>query len=344
VTPSGQGKKEMTRQDIEFEGYNFTREEDGSFLITTPEDRSFILEAKDSNAWAYHALRALFSENVYVVYPTVHLGDKTIRELQSSLPWTAHYHRDFRSSPMTHKDFGHGLLHVHKAGGKLASIINDAEHGGVHWEDPAVRSEIAKYLADFVICALRMANTCPDGVIDLQRAVEDRLIAKNNQLAMAKEEMAAPETERFVVDEASPDDRGDARPKPIDFPAEMLAAQGPVDYDIWEGAVRTESGGYASITRSDKTPYGALLVNGKSMCDDLTNEERAIWHKISDANAAGDKKRRESLKVLTGQPDFRPATGVGDSDLFHNEIHFNGTPNKYLPEEEGGMPFGGQSL
>jgi hypothetical protein len=113
------------------------------------------------------------------------MSDKTIRELQSSLPWTAHYHRDFRATPMTHKDFDHALLHIHKAGGKLASIIDEAEHGGFNWADPAKREEVAKYLADFVICALRMANTCPDGLIDLQRAVEQRLSAKNNQLAEA---------------------------------------------------------------------------------------------------------------------------------------------------------------
>ena len=110
--------------------------------------------------------------------------DKTIRELQTSLPWTAHYHRDFRASPQTHKDFGHALLHIHKAGGKLAAIIDEAEHGGFEWADPAKRAEVSKYVAGFVICALRMATTCPDGQIDLQRAVEDRIVAKNNQLAM----------------------------------------------------------------------------------------------------------------------------------------------------------------
>jgi len=112
-------------------------------------------------------------------------NDRTIRELQTGLPWTAHYHRDFRSSPLTHKDFGHALLHIHKAGGKLAAIIDDAEHAGFNFADPEKRAEVAKYIADMVICALRMANTCPDGVIDLQRAVEDRLAAKNNQLAEA---------------------------------------------------------------------------------------------------------------------------------------------------------------
>jgi len=111
------------------------------------------------------------------------MTDRTIRQLQTGLPWTGHYHRDFRSTPMTHKDFAHALLHVHKAGGKLAAIVNDAEHGGVDFAAAEVRDEIAKFLADLVICGLRMANTCPEGVVDLQQAVEHRIEAKNNQLA-----------------------------------------------------------------------------------------------------------------------------------------------------------------
>lgn len=109
------------------------------------------------------------------------MRDKTIRELQSSLPWTAHYHRDFRATPMSHKDFAHGLLHIHKAGGKLAAIIDEAEHAGHDFN----HAEVAKYLADFVICALRMANTCPNGVVDLQKAVEDRVFRKNADLGDA---------------------------------------------------------------------------------------------------------------------------------------------------------------
>jgi RES domain-containing protein len=117
------------------------------------------------------------------------MSDKSVRELQSSLPWTAHYHRDFRATPMTHKDFGHALLHITKASGKLAAIIDDAEHGGYDWADPAKRADVEKYVADMVICALRMANTCPDGVIDLQRAVEERLTSKNNQLVAKADDL-----------------------------------------------------------------------------------------------------------------------------------------------------------
>jgi len=104
------------------------------------------------------------------------MTDKTIRELQTSLPWTIHYHRDFRSSPMAHKDFGHALLHVQKAAGKLAALVNDAEHGGCDFKP----EEVDRYVADLVVCALRMANTCPGHVIDLQRAVIERIETKND--------------------------------------------------------------------------------------------------------------------------------------------------------------------
>lgn len=103
----------------------------------------------------------------------------SIRQLQSKLPWTTHYHRDFRSSPMTHKDFAHALLHVHKAAGKLAAIINDAEHGGSEFKP----EEVDPYIADLVICSLRMANTCPGRIIDLESAVVDR-IEKKNQIKL----------------------------------------------------------------------------------------------------------------------------------------------------------------
>ena len=101
--------------------------------------------------------------------------DKTLRELQTQLPWTIHYHHDFRASPMAHKDFAHALLHVQKAAGKLAALVNDAEHGGCEFK-PA---EVDPYVADLVVCALRMANTCPGHVIDLQRAVVERIETKN---------------------------------------------------------------------------------------------------------------------------------------------------------------------
>jgi len=99
----------------------------------------------------------------------------TLKELQTNLPWTIHYHRDFRSSKMDHKDFAHALLHIQKAVGKLAAVINDAEHGGSSFHP----GEVDYYVADMVICALRMANTCPGRIIDLQSTVIERIETKN---------------------------------------------------------------------------------------------------------------------------------------------------------------------
>lgn len=111
--------------------------------------------------------------------------EKSLRELQASLPWTSHSHRDFRANPITHKDFGHALLHVHKAGGKLAELVDVAEHKGHDFN----HADVEKYVADLVICAMRMANTCPNGAIDLQAAVERRLTAKNAEHGAIKAEL-----------------------------------------------------------------------------------------------------------------------------------------------------------
>ena len=122
------------------------------------------------------ALLQTWGRRVFVLKaPPPPREDLTLRELQSRLPWTVHYSRDFRASPMTHKDFGHALLHVTKACGKIAAVINEAEHGGSTF----CAAEVDRYVADLVVCALRMANTCPGRTIDLQRAVVDRIENKN---------------------------------------------------------------------------------------------------------------------------------------------------------------------
>jgi hypothetical protein len=107
------------------------------------------------------------------------MSDKTIRELQTSLPWTIRYSRDYRANPQTHKDFTHALLHVAKALGKLTALADDMDHDREVADDPTLRERHAKYLADFVVCALRAANVFPGGVVDLQGAVESRITVKN---------------------------------------------------------------------------------------------------------------------------------------------------------------------
>lgn len=99
-----------------------------------------------------------------------------IATLQEKLPWSLAYGEGFKANPTTYKDFQHALTHIHKAAGKLAAIVEDADH------DRAVffhKADVEKYLADLVICAMRMANTNPTGVIDLERAVINRLELKN---------------------------------------------------------------------------------------------------------------------------------------------------------------------
>lgn len=105
--------------------------------------------------------------------------DLTLREFQTSLPWTIRYSTDFRSSPMTHKDFAHTLHHISKAAGKLHALADDMDHDRAIADDPASREQHAKYIADLVVCALRLANTFPGGVVDLQAAVHARIEDKN---------------------------------------------------------------------------------------------------------------------------------------------------------------------
>lgn len=102
-----------------------------------------------------------------------------IKDLQTSLPWTIKYSQDFRSSPQTHKDFAHTCHHVSKAMGHLHALADDMDHDREIAADPTLRDRYGKYIADLVVCALRMANTFPGGILDLEAAVIDRIESKN---------------------------------------------------------------------------------------------------------------------------------------------------------------------
>lgn len=97
-----------------------------------------------------------------------------LKFLQGELPkiWTDElYSAQFKASPSRYKDFDHALKHVTKALGKLIVTTEEQDHG----EPPTVASEVEKYLADLVICAVRLAITNPTGPIDLEAAVLDRI-------------------------------------------------------------------------------------------------------------------------------------------------------------------------
>lgn len=101
---------------------------------------------------------------------------KTIKEIQDTLPWSIAYGEAFKASPVAYKDFQHALIHVVKAAGKLSALIDDMDHDRL---GPFGYVDVPKYLADLVICSVRMANVAPCGKIDLQEAVEDRISQKN---------------------------------------------------------------------------------------------------------------------------------------------------------------------
>ena len=90
------------------------------------------------------------------------------------MPWGDSYSEAFKANPQEHKDFAHALTHIHKSAGKLTEQVEVLDHGM-----PYAPEHMAKWLADLVICTMRMANTRPGGLVDLQRAVEDRLESKN---------------------------------------------------------------------------------------------------------------------------------------------------------------------
>lgn len=103
----------------------------------------------------------------------------TLRELQTRLPWTIRYSQDFRSSPCTHKDFAHALHHVSKAAGKLHGLADDMDHDRALADDPTLGDQYGKYIADLVVCALRLANTFPGRTLDLQALTVGRIEDKN---------------------------------------------------------------------------------------------------------------------------------------------------------------------
>lgn len=108
-----------------------------------------------------------------------------LKDLQTNLPWTIRYSTDFRSSPLAHKDFAHAMHHVSKASGKLHALADDMDHDRGVADTASLRENYGKYVADLVVCALRIANTFPGGVIDLEAEVIKR-IENKNEVKLAK--------------------------------------------------------------------------------------------------------------------------------------------------------------
>lgn len=103
-----------------------------------------------------------------------------LKLLETELPkiWTQdHYSKAFNESSSPYKDFQHAGLHVGKALKKLENMIEEADHV----DNPLScfkKEEVEKYLADIVISVVRMALKNPNGPVDLEKAIRERVLDK----------------------------------------------------------------------------------------------------------------------------------------------------------------------
>src|SRR5437867_1906591 len=81
----------------------------------------------------------------------------SLRHLQTHQPWTVPYSKEFNDSVSNNalRSVAHDLMHVMKSLGRVAAECERADHGA---ERRLQKDELAKEVADFVICALRIAN------------------------------------------------------------------------------------------------------------------------------------------------------------------------------------------
>jgi len=102
-----------------------------------------------------------------------------IKRLQDGLKklWTNElYSAEFNASPVEHKDFDHALKHVFKAATRLLEMTEDGDHHGKM--NPLQADQVEKYLADLVICAVRLANVNPHGPTNLEAIIFNRIHQK----------------------------------------------------------------------------------------------------------------------------------------------------------------------
>jgi hypothetical protein len=77
--------------------------------------------------------------------------------------------------------FEHALFHAAKAVGKLAAHVDDMDHAiadGANHRGAAFPPDAEKYIADLVICALKLAKEIPTQDFDLGELVERRMREK----------------------------------------------------------------------------------------------------------------------------------------------------------------------
>lgn len=148
-----------------------------------PEPYGCPLHYFDSNESAADTFRMLNKEahpkgDVLIMAVPGDVKHVTLSEIQEELhrTWTLEsYSDEFKAGKLPYRDFDHSLKHVMKATGKLVAIVEEADHGH---ESSFSTQKVANYLADLVICAIRMASKHPYGEIDIETAVMARIREK----------------------------------------------------------------------------------------------------------------------------------------------------------------------
>ena len=105
----------------------------------------------------------------------------TLHDLQEKLLWRSKYSAEFEASPPW-RHFGHSVLHITKAQGHLAELVDELDHNGDEFAKVNAdnfKRDYGKYVADLVIIATRLANEFPGGKIDLETVVAARIQEKN---------------------------------------------------------------------------------------------------------------------------------------------------------------------
>lgn len=97
-----------------------------------------------------------------------------IKRFQSEMkPWSVEPHFSNNVDPCFM--FKHALFHAMKAIGKIAGMADEHDHGGANAHPVSSFDGAEKYLADLVVCAMKMAS---EAGIDLESAVERRMKEK----------------------------------------------------------------------------------------------------------------------------------------------------------------------
>lgn len=102
-----------------------------------------------------------------------------LRKLASILKkvWTIdEYSPQFKKDKCPYRDFRHTVAHLFKAVSRLNEMVEEADHSGTL--NPFDQQGVEKYLADIVISAVRAGIVAPNGEVDVEAAVYDRMKRK----------------------------------------------------------------------------------------------------------------------------------------------------------------------